>query len=739
MNNYSKFMLSAVSLCMLTAVGHAAERQSLRDNPTINNMIAQQQSIPASVSINAKQLVDLNNSSDNLHIRKSYNNANGTVTKRYQQFYKGIPVIGDDIIITSSDAGVFSFAHGAVLKEIGQDVSNVTPKITSAEALSIAKNTQQLSVSSKTSHGSSQYTNEQSELVIWQDSDGVAKLVYSVSYVAYGNQPTRPKIFIDAKTGKVLHSYENLQTADATGPGGNQKTGKYFYGTDFDPMNVAQSGSTCAMTNSNVETVNMNHSTSGGSIHSFTCPENTVKEINGAYSPLNDGHFFGGVVFDMYNDWFNTSPLTQKLRVRVHYSSNYENAFWDGQQMTFGDGGSTFYPLVSLDVMAHEVSHGFTEQNSGLTYSGKSGGLNEAFSDMAGEAAEFYRNGGSNDFLVGEQIFKGNGALRYMNDPTQDGRSIDHQSDYYSGIDVHHSSGVYNKAFYLLATTNGWDTKKAFEVYVRANRNYWTASTNWDNAGDGVLDSACDLGYSISDVNASLQAVGISSNVSPGRDCGGDPTDPPPSDNVLENGVPETDLSASTGNDIMYSMDVPAGVTDISFAINGGSGDADLYVRKGAEPTDSTYDCRPYIGGNNESCSGSGGGTYYIRVKAYQSFSGVSLVGNYNDGTDPGTPPIDETYSNISVAQGGWEYFTQELNGDYSDLTVTITGGSGDADLYVRHSSQPTTSSYDCRPYKYGNEETCTFSAPQSGTWHVGIRGYNSASGITLNISADPQ
>ncbi|MEH6824032.1 MAG: M4 family metallopeptidase [Motiliproteus sp.] len=76
--------------------------------------------------------------------------------------------------------------------------------------------------------------------------------------------------------------------------------------------------------------------------------------------------------------------------------------------MTFGDGASIFYPLVSLDVSAHEVSHGFTEQNSNLIYSSQSGGINEAFSDMAGEAAENFMHR-ENDFLVGADIFKATG------------------------------------------------------------------------------------------------------------------------------------------------------------------------------------------------------------------------------------------------------------------------------------------------------------------------------------------
>lgn len=217
--------------------------------------------------------------------------------------------------------------------------------------------------------------------------------------------------------------------------------------------------------------------------------------------------------------------------MRVHYSSNYENAFWDGSAMSFGDGQNTFYPLVSLDVSAHEVSHGFTEQNSGLIYNGKPSGLNEAFSDMAGEAAEFYMKG-SNDWLVAKDIFKGNGALRYMNNPTQDGRSIDNQSNYYSGMDVHYSTGVYNKAFYNLATTPGWDTQKAFIVMARANQLYWSAGIGWDLAGNGVMDAACDLNYGPNDVKAALAAVGVNSNLSSGSDCA---TPPSTDDEALTN------------------------------------------------------------------------------------------------------------------------------------------------------------------------------------------------------------
>ncbi|WP_444998070.1 trypsin-like serine protease [Aliikangiella sp. IMCC44359] len=219
------------------------------------------------------------------------------------------------------------------------------------------------------------------------------------------------------------------------------------------------------------------------------------------------------------------------------------------------------------------------------------------------------------------------------------------------------------------------------------------------------------------------------------------PPPPPPGGNVLKNGVPATGLSASQGKDVVYTMEVPRGATDIKFDISGGTGDADMYVKFGSAPTDSSYDCRPYKSGNTESCTGSqAGGTYHVRVKAYSAFSGVSLVGKYtDDGTPPpGNDPIVRTES-VSVAQGEWSRFTQVLPAGYQDLKVSISGGTGDADLYVRKGTASTTSSYDCRPYKNGNTENCDFTNPDADTWHIDVRGYRAASGVTLNIKANPE
>lgn len=451
---------------------------------------------------------------DGLSKISEHTDRNGNKITRMAQTFRGLPVWGEQVIVTSDRSGVINRIRGRVMKNIAKDIDGV-------ETLAGLDETTVLSMMKKefkNEKGAAKawkFENESCEKVIFKDAGGYAVEAYAVTFFAdveTGGEPTRPTYIVEAASGAVIKQFDSLTHANGTGPGGNQKIGRYYYGTDYGPFEVAQSGSKCTMDNSNVKTINLNNSLlfQPTAAWAYDCPENTVKEINGAYSPLNDAHYFGGVIYDMYRDWFNTAPLTFKLVMRVHYSRNYENAFWNGESMTFGDGSTTFYPLVALDVAAHEISHGFTEQNSGLIYEKESGGINESFSDMAGEAAEYYMRG-HNDFLIGFDIMKASAkALRYMDDPTKDGQSIGHVDNYYDGLDVHLSSGIYNKAFYTLATTSGWNTRMAFEVFATANRDYWVPSTSFYSGAVDAYESATDLGYSGSDVANAFRAVGIS-------------------------------------------------------------------------------------------------------------------------------------------------------------------------------------------------------------------------------------
>jgi len=467
---------------------------------------------------------------------------------RYVQTFRGLPIFGEHVIVAEDANGDIDTLFGRKVEGLASEIPAGKIRLDRKTALAIAK-----TVVLGNRIGFMRTRNESSDLMIYVNDDGVARRAYVVSYFADtlgGGSPTRPTAIVDADTGRVLKQWDNLQHAlVGTGPGGNTKIGQYEYGTQYGKLDVTQSGTTCTMNNANVKTVNLNGGTSGTTAFSYTCPRNTVKTINGAYSPLNDAHYFGGVVYNMYKAYIGKPPLTFPLVMRVHYSSNYENAFWDGSAMTFGDGYTKFYPLVSLDVTSHEVSHGFTQQNSNLTYANQSGGINEAYSDIAGEAAEYYMRG-TNDFKVGYDITKGTGALRYMNNPPLDGKSIDHATKFIYGMDVHYSSGVYNKAFYLLATKAGWNTQKAFKVFARANDLYWTPSTDFYTGVCGVQTAATNLGYTVADVTSAFSAVGLT--------CGSAPTGPAPTITSFSCPEPGSDGGGFFTCSVAYTSSKPA-------------------------------------------------------------------------------------------------------------------------------------------------------------------------------------
>ena len=707
--------LSPLALALAMASASAATRVDLHSQ-NVSLLNSQYKLAAVATGVAAKptdrhaEMLGLDSES-RLQVLTTSKDKDGTNHYRYQQTFRGVPIFGEQVIVSEDKNGNVRNLFGRMVGNLGRELPAGAAVMAKTKAMSIGK-----SAGLGKNLASMKIEREDARQMIFIGDDNRPRMAYVVSFFADkvgGGAPTRPFVIIDAKSGQVLKQWDAIAHAlIGTGPGGNTKTGQYEYGTNFGYNDVAQSGTTCTMNNANVKTVNLNHGTSGTTAFSYTCPRNTVKTINGAYSPLNDAHYFGGVIYNMYNAYVGKPPLTFQLAMKVHYSNSYENAFWDGAAMTFGDGATTFYPLVSLDVSSHEVSHGFTEQNSNLTYSGQSGGINEAFSDMAGEAAEYYMNG-TNDFLVGAQIFKGNGALRYMNNPPQDGQSIDNAANYTSGMDVHYSSGVYNKAFYLLATKAGWNTQKAFQVFARANDLYWTASMTYNQASCGVETAATDLGFTKADVTAAFTTVGVS--------CGTTP--PPPTGGVLTNGVAVTGLGASTGQSVNYTMVVPAGATGLKFVTSGGTGDADMYVKFGSAPTDSVYDCRPYTSGNAETCNitTAQAGTYYVRLKAYSTFSGVSLTGSYTTGGGGST----QTYSNTADYAIG--------DNTTVDSPITVSGRSGNA---------PSTASVSVNiVHTWQGDLKVDLVAPDGSLYNIHNRTGSSTDNViktvTLNLSTE--
>ena len=535
--------------------------------------------------------------------------AAGAEHVRKWQYYRGVRVLGAEIVEHNSNTPRIPAVTGRVVEQLA--LTTVQPAYDAAQAERLARalypDARQVSRMSR-------------ELVVTLDEE-VERLAYLVSFFSHGSQgPIRPVVLLDANSGEVIEQYDGL-THDqlATGPGGNQKTGLYRYGERFAGLPVAASGNDCRLQSDSVTTIDLQHGTRGEEPYHFSCWESPGRAVNGAYSPLNDAHAFGHEVYRLYQEWLGVAPLKQPLTLKVHYQRNYENAFWDGQSMTFGDGARSFYPLVALDVVSHEVSHGFTEQNSALNYAGQSGGINEAFSDMAGEAAECLHQMDSQgacqvDWQVGSSIIKGQGALRYLDRPALDGVSIEHASQFRPGMDVHYTSGVFNRAFYLLATTPGWNIRQAFVVFARANQHYWTARSSFNEAACGVLHAAVDEKLDEKAVADAFMAVGVK--------CGDSSTPP-----QLERKTEEFSATVAKGKWRYFGPFSSAG-NSLTLTLSG-TGDADLYVRKGSQPTATQYDCRPLSASSRETCTLPANVQGYVGVKGYAKVSTIKLRASY--------------------------------------------------------------------------------------------------------------
>lgn len=303
--------------------------------------------------------------------------------------------------------------------------------------------------------------------------------------------------------------------------------------------------------------------------------------------------------------------------------------------------------------------------------------------------------------------------------------------------DTRHSTNRTGVDFYYNRSVNdcaSWDTEMRYSTQTSSNLN---DGQEWGdyNGLSVVLDK---MAMSWTDNRSGKVAMIGSGSVDDVVDPDPDP-DPDPVDGVLVNGVAETNLAGAKDSEQFFTLEVPANSTDLSFVMSGGSGDADLYVRYGSKPTTTTYDCRPYKSGNAETCDidPAQTGTYHVMLRAYATFSGTSLVGSYSE--EVVDPPATDTElvngtakTGLSAAQNAQLNFTLDVPAGATGLSFVMSGGSGDGDLYVKFGSAPTTNSYDCRPYKSGNNESCDISNVQTGTYHVMINGYSAFSGVSL-------
>jgi pseudolysin len=484
---------------------------------------------------------------------------NQTTHKRIQQTYAGIPVWGATAIIhtpkPAAKNGIKMLAasdnaatmNGVIYEGLEKDLANTASYALSdtqkAKALADAK----LAYEQKTGLRGIKYQQEETKTIIFVDENKQARYAYLVSFYVddHISGAHRPTMIMDATSLRIYRTWDQVMTEKAGGVGGNEKIGSVLYDNStnglpaFDVKTFERqieilpgqsiTMTYCALQNDDIEVQDVSYDSQTviapcikrNDIFWLSSEANGTRwnddEINGGFSPSLDALYAGTIVKKLYQDWYGIPALVEedgktpmKLIMRTHYGRKFDNAYWDGKQMTFGDGGSIFYPLTSLDVGAHEISHGFTQQHSDINGSfDQMGALHESFSDMAAAAAEYYTTN-KNTWKMGVNITKGQGALRYMDNPKKDGSSLDNMHEFKEGMDPHLLAGVFNKAFYLIATTRGWDTHKAFDVMVKANMNYWNSSMQtFEEAACGVVSATQDYKYNVGDVRVAFSKVGI--------------------------------------------------------------------------------------------------------------------------------------------------------------------------------------------------------------------------------------
>ena len=233
-----------------------------------------------------------------------------------------------------------------------------------------------------------------------------------------------------------------------------------------------------------------------------------------------------------------------------------------------------------------------------------------------------------------------------------------------------------------------------------------------------ALSGACSGGCGAGIINAKALVDAAGGTTPP-------PPPPPPTGGTLTKGVAVTGLGATTGNSLNYTLVVPAGSTNLTFTTSGGTGDADMYVQFGSAPTDTSYVCRPYLGGNAETCTiaAPSAGTYHVRLKAYSTFSGVSLVGNYTAGGGGGSTP--QTYSNTA------DY--QIRDNTTVDSPITVSGRSGNA---------PSNASVAVNVvHTYRGDLKVDLVAPDGSLYNISNRAGGSADNLvgtyTINLSSE--
>jgi bacillolysin len=513
-----------------------------------------------------KDLLQMREPTKELALVKSEVDELGMTHARFHQDVHGLAVVGAEVMTHYDRHGRVTSIDASYVPHLDADLLDLEPAIS---ASTVVRTIESGVLAQTPDIDRSKVHSAPPELVVYAARGRLARLAWRVRVRAVtGRAPAIWVSTTDAKTGEVLDLYDDLQTVTGSGLGvlGDKKKLEVVPVSGGFAMSTTIGG--VAIRTRTAE----NEDNLPGSIVTSRSHTSWDTDVAGAGSAV-DAHANAASVLEYYKTKHQRNALDGQggaLESTVHFGADFENAFWDGQSMTYGDGGQEMRSLAAaLDIVAHEFSHGVTSSTSGLQYTGESGALNEAFSDIISAFVEHHVTPHpKNNWLLGEAVTLDAPANRDMKNPN----SIDDQPAHMKQFvetqqdngGVHINSGIINNAAYLMTMGGvnnvskvvvkfgiGWE--KSEKLWYRANTRYFMETTDFEQAAEDVLQAATDIALTENErniVECAFKAVGIVSgkcapivDPSPSREPGETDLEP----NAEDEGEAPDDASGREG------------------------------------------------------------------------------------------------------------------------------------------------------------------------------------------------
>lgn len=578
-------------LALFSLVSFSQENQKFNSNAPIQKTMQFENGVTKAFGILSFSKSYGLNENNTFEAKKEVSDKSGLIHQRHQQYYRGLKV-EFGTLITHSRGGNLESINGELYNAKSLDLK---PTLTAIQALDKAisfTNAQKYLWEDPESSITMEYSKPSGELLIFpMVNSGKMKLAYK--FDIYAISPlSRNEVYLDAHSGEILyinpiikHAQKNISNSDLNAKADEVKAkiGEAILLGETDKieksaLNVAFAASTAATRYSGIRTIETNftgtnyilqettrttNGLTGNGIRTYnsgrtsTYPLTDFTNVTTTWNSGNyatnsvtkdnaalDAHWGAEKVFDWWATVFNRNSYDDAgatIKSWVHYDNQpggvgYDNAFWNGSFMTYGDGNS-YNVLTSLDVCGHEIGHAVCTYTAGLAYQNHSGAMNEGLSDIWGSCIEWWaKNGNFNmpadgaspgtqaAWKIGEDI--ATGGLRSMSWPLSKGDPDTFKGTSWRGTSddgvncvpdqgandycgVHDNSGVLNHWFYLLTigktnwtnnasptrttTTTGIGMQKASQITYLAERDYLTPNATYYDMRNATITVAKNL------------------------------------------------------------------------------------------------------------------------------------------------------------------------------------------------------------------------------------------------------